>query len=104
MKDEKRREIAEFRQNYKGPPYHPIERCLWSTLCRSYECPMNLEAFGHEIGEDCLLDPKEVWKLPPIEDDLDDLKGRLCSLKILVPFLAVRGCSFWAQIRLLRLM
>jgi len=67
MKDEKRREIAEFRQNYKGPPYHPIERCLWSTLCRSYECPMNLEAYGHEIGEDCLLDPKEVWKLPPIE-------------------------------------
>jgi hypothetical protein len=67
MKDEKRKEIAEFRQNYKGPPYHPVERCLWSTLRRSYECPMNLEAFGHEIGEDCLLDPKEVWKLPPIE-------------------------------------
>jgi hypothetical protein len=67
MKDEKRREIAEFMQNYKGPLYHPVERCLWSTLCRSYECPMNLEAFGHEIGEDCLLDQKEVWKLPPIE-------------------------------------
>jgi hypothetical protein len=67
MKDEKRKEIAEFRQNYKGPPYHPVERCLWSTLCRSYECPMNLEAFGHEIGEDCLLNPKEVWKLPPVE-------------------------------------
>jgi hypothetical protein len=67
MQDAKREEIAEFRQNYKGPPYHPIERCLWSTLCISYECPMNLEAFGHEIGEDCLLDPKEVWKLSPIE-------------------------------------
>ncbi len=67
MKDEKRKEIAEFRQNYKGPPYHPVERFLWGTLCKSYDCPMGLEAFGHEIGEDCLLDPKEVWKLPPIE-------------------------------------
>jgi hypothetical protein len=67
MKDEKRKEIAEFRQNYKGPPYHPVERFLWGTLCKSYECPMNLEAFGHEIGGNCLLDLKEVWKLPPIE-------------------------------------
>jgi hypothetical protein len=67
MKDEKRKEIAEFMQNYKGPPYHPVEEFLWGTLCKSYDCPMGLEAFGHEIGKDCLLDPKEVWKLPPIE-------------------------------------
>jgi hypothetical protein len=67
MKEKKMKEIAEFRQNYKGPPYHPVERFLWGTLCRSYDCPMGLEAFGHEAGEDCLLDPKEVWKLPPIE-------------------------------------
>ncbi len=67
MMDEKRKEIAEFMQNYKGPPYHPVEEFLWGTRCKSYECPMGLEAFGHEIGEDCLLDPKEVWKLPPIE-------------------------------------
>jgi hypothetical protein len=26
---------------------------------------MGLEAFGHEAGEDCLLDPKEARKLPP---------------------------------------
>jgi hypothetical protein len=67
MKEKKRMEIYEFRKNYKGPPYHPIDRCLWGTLCKSYDCPMGLEAFGHELGEDCLLDPKEVWKLPPIE-------------------------------------
>jgi hypothetical protein len=67
MMDEKRKEIAEFMQNYKGPPYHPVEEFLWGTRCKSYECPMGLEAFSHEIGEDCLLDPKEVWKLPPIE-------------------------------------
>ncbi len=29
MKEEKMKEIAEFRQSYKGPPYHPVERCLW---------------------------------------------------------------------------
>ena len=63
MKEEKIKEIYEFRQNYKGPTYHPVERSLWGPLCRSYECPMGLEAFGHEAGEDCLLDPKEVWKL-----------------------------------------
>ncbi len=28
---------------------------------------MGFEAFCHEIGEDCLLDPKEVWKLLPID-------------------------------------
>ncbi len=67
MKEKKRMEIYEFRKNYKGPPYHPVERSLLGPLCRSYECPMGLEAFGHEVGEDCLLDPKEVWKLPPIE-------------------------------------
>ncbi len=66
MKEEKMKEIDEFRRNYKGPPYHPVERSLWGPLCRSYECPMGLEAFGHEAGEDCLLDPKEVWKLPPV--------------------------------------
>jgi hypothetical protein len=66
MKEEKMKEIDEFRRSYKGPPYHPVERSLWGPLCRSYECPMGLEAFGHEAGEDCLLDPKEVWKLPPI--------------------------------------
>jgi hypothetical protein len=67
MMDKKRKEIAEFMQNYKGPPYHPVEEFLWGTRCKSYKCPMGLEAFSHEIGEDCLLDPKEVWKLPPIE-------------------------------------
>jgi hypothetical protein len=67
MKDEKRKEIAEFMQNYKGPLYHPVEEFLWGTLCKSYDCPMGLEAFRHEIGADCLLDPKEVWMLPPIE-------------------------------------
>ncbi len=66
MKEEKMKEIAEFRQNYKGPPYHPVERSLWGPLCRNYDCPMGLEAFGHEAGEDCLLNPKEVWKIPPI--------------------------------------
>ena len=65
MKGEKMKEIYEFRQNYKGPTYHPVERSLWGPLCRSYECPMGLEAFGHEAGEDCLLNPKEAWKLPP---------------------------------------
>jgi hypothetical protein len=64
-KEEKMKEIYEFRQNYKGPTYHPVERSLWGPLCRSYECPMGLEAFSHEAGEDCLLDPKEAWKLPP---------------------------------------
>jgi hypothetical protein len=67
MKEKKRMEIYEFRMNYQGPPYHPIERCLWGTLCRNYDCPMGLEAFCHEIGEDCLLDPMEVWKLPPVD-------------------------------------
>ncbi len=67
MKEKKRMEIYEFCKNYKGPPYHPVERSLWGPLCRSYECPIRLEAFGHEAGEDCLLNPKEVWKLPPIE-------------------------------------
>jgi hypothetical protein len=65
LKEEKRKEIYEFHQNYKGPTYHPVERCLWGPMCRSYECPMGLEAFSHEAGEDCLLDPKEAWKLPP---------------------------------------
>jgi len=65
MKEEKMKEIYEFRQNYKGPTYHPVEQSLWGPLCRSYECPMGLEAFGHEAGEDCLLNPKEAWKLPP---------------------------------------
>jgi hypothetical protein len=27
MKEKKRMEIYEFRMNYQGPPYHPIERC-----------------------------------------------------------------------------
>jgi hypothetical protein len=27
---------------------------------------MRLEAFNHEAGEDCLLDPKEVWNLQPV--------------------------------------
>ncbi len=67
MKGEKMKEIYEFRQNYKGPTYHPVERSLWGPLCKSYECPMGLEAFCHEVGEDCLLDPKKLWKLPPIE-------------------------------------
>ncbi len=44
-----------------------MEEFLWGTLCKSYECPMGLEAYGHEIGADCLLDPKEAWKLSPIE-------------------------------------
>ncbi len=47
MKDEKRKEITEFMQNYQGPPYHPVEEFLWNTLCKSYDCPMGLEAFGH---------------------------------------------------------
>ena len=60
-------EIYEFRMNYQGPPYHPVERFLWGTLCRDYDCPMGYEAFCHEIGEACLLDPKEVWNLSPID-------------------------------------
>ena len=32
MKEKKKMEIYEFQMNYQGPPYHPIERCLWSTL------------------------------------------------------------------------
>ena len=28
---------------------------------------MGYEAFCHEIGDDFLLDPMEVWKLPPID-------------------------------------
>jgi len=67
FKEKKRMEIYEFRMNYQGPPYHPVERFLWGTLCRNYDCPMGYEAFCHEIGEDCLLDPKEVWNLPPID-------------------------------------
>jgi hypothetical protein len=60
FKEKKRMEIYELRMNYQGPPYHPVERFLWGTLCRDYDCPMGYEAFCHEIGEDCLLDPKEV--------------------------------------------
>jgi hypothetical protein len=30
------------RMNYQGPLYHPVERCLWGTLCRNYDCPMGL--------------------------------------------------------------
>jgi hypothetical protein len=67
LKEKNRMEIYEFRMNYQGPPYHPVERFLWGTLCRNYDCPMGLEAFCHEIGDDCLLDPKEVWKLPPVD-------------------------------------
>jgi hypothetical protein len=29
LKEEKMKEIHEFRQNYKGPTYSPVERCLW---------------------------------------------------------------------------
>jgi hypothetical protein len=32
MKEEKMKEIYEFRQNYKGPTYHPVERSLWGPL------------------------------------------------------------------------
>jgi hypothetical protein len=67
FKEKKRMEIHEFRMNYQGPPYHPVERFLWGTLCRDYNCPMGYEAFSHEVGEDCNLDPMEVWKLPPID-------------------------------------
>ena len=67
FKEKKRMEICEFRMNYQGPPYHPVERFLWGTLCRDYDCPMGYEAFSHEVGEDCNLDPMEVWKLPPID-------------------------------------
>jgi hypothetical protein len=28
FKDKKRMEIQEFRRNYQGPPYHPVERFL----------------------------------------------------------------------------
>jgi len=52
FKDKKRMEIHEFRMNYQGPPYHPVERFLWGTLCRDYDCPMGYEAFSHEVGED----------------------------------------------------
>jgi hypothetical protein len=65
LKEEKMKEIHEFRQNYKGPTYLPVERCGWGSMCTSWECPMTLEAFNHEAGEDCILDPKEVWNLPP---------------------------------------
>jgi len=67
FKEKKRMEICEFRMNYQGPPYHPVERFLWGTLCRDYDCPMGYEAFNHEIGEDCKIDPMEAWKLPPID-------------------------------------
>jgi len=65
LKEDKMKEIHEFRQNYKGPMYLPVERCGWGPMCTSWECPMRLEAFNHKAGEDCLLDPKEVWNLPP---------------------------------------
>ena len=45
FKEKKRMEIYEFRMNYQGPPYHPVERFLWGTLCRDYDCPMGYEAF-----------------------------------------------------------
>ncbi len=44
FKEKKRMEIHEFRMNYQGPPYHPVERFLWGTLCRNYDCPMGYEA------------------------------------------------------------
>ncbi len=65
LKEEKLKEIHEFHKNYKGSMYSPVERCLWGPMCQNWECPMGLEAFNHEAGEDCLLDPKEAWKLPP---------------------------------------
>jgi hypothetical protein len=65
LKEDKMKEIHEFRQNYKGPLFRPVERFNWGPMCMSWECPMRLEAFNHEAGEDCLLDPKEVWNLQP---------------------------------------
>jgi len=67
FKDKKRMEIREFRMNYQGPPYHPVERFLWGDICQDYDCPMGYEAFNHEIGEDCKTDPMEAWIMSPID-------------------------------------
>jgi hypothetical protein len=58
FKEKKRMEIHEFRMNYQGPPYHPVERFLWGTLCRDYDCPMGYEAFCHEISRGLPSGPK----------------------------------------------
>ncbi len=56
-----------FYFNIGGTTFSTLPNCSRSTCCRDYDCPMGYEAFCHEIGEDCLLDPKEVWKLSPID-------------------------------------
>ncbi len=33
FKDKKMKEIHEFRMNYQGPPYNPVERLLWGEIC-----------------------------------------------------------------------
>jgi len=67
FKDKKMKEIHEFRMNYQGPPYNPVERLLWGEICRDYDCPMGNEAFNHEIGKECEKDPMEAWISGPAD-------------------------------------
>ena len=67
FKDKKRMEIHEFRMNYQGPPYNPVERLLWGEICRDYDCPMGNEAFSHEIGKECEMNPMEAWISEPAD-------------------------------------
>jgi hypothetical protein len=67
FKDKKMKEIHEFRMNYQGPPYNPVERFLWGEICRDYDCPMGNEAFNHEIGKECEKNPMEAWISEPAD-------------------------------------
>jgi hypothetical protein len=39
FKEKKRMEIHEFRMNYQGPPYHPVERFLWAPCAETMIVP-----------------------------------------------------------------